>query len=95
MSKQISEYLQDLYEYKVVKVGANTNKINKNYIKKVKKGYRFFGLLPKYEYKTYNIELSNWVEGTVNYSGLLDSPNKRIAICVDDDNKTVYWKYII
>ena len=91
----INRYLTRVYEYRVEKVGALTNSIKSKRKEKIGIKYRALGIFPIYNYRYWEVELSEWkkLSLSLSSSNRFISKNVNIKYCIDEYNKVVYWKY--
>lgn len=90
----VKRYLNRVYNCKIVKVGTHRTMIKSQRRKKLGVKYKILGIFPIYEYEEWEEYLYNWETISLEqYSGIIRIPDIDIAVCVDDFNNIVYWKY--
>ncbi|WP_213422908.1 hypothetical protein [Bhargavaea massiliensis] len=96
MDDEIHGLLRKEYKCAVMKVGTETtailiNRKRKNGLKK-----RMAGMLPLYEYEKWEEELDHWEYRPVGFMTLFSRKyiHTTIAICFDDKENVVYWRYL-
>ncbi|EMR05882.1 hypothetical protein C772_02153 [Bhargavaea cecembensis DSE10] len=96
MDDQIHGLLSKEYKCAVIKVGSETAAILINRKRKIGLKKRVAGMLPVYHYEKWEEELDRWEYRPVGFWNIFSRKfiHSTIAICMDDTEKVVYWRYL-
>jgi hypothetical protein len=96
LDDQIHGLLRKEYKYAVIKVGTETTAILINRKRKIGLKKRVAGMLPVYDYEKWEEELDRWEYRPVGFRNIFSKKfnHATIAICVDETEKVVYWRYL-
>lgn len=96
LDDQIHGLLRKEYKNAVIKVGSETTAILVNRKRKTGLKKRVAGMLPMYDYEKWEEELDRWEYRPVGFRNIFSKKfiHATIAICVDETEKVVYWRYL-